>query len=54
MEIANVFGRSRSLITDEAKALKSKGLINYSPGEIKMLLPVGYNPKNIFSVTFKS
>jgi CRP-like cAMP-binding protein len=35
-EIATVFGRSRSLITGGAKALKSKGLIDYSPGEIKI------------------
>jgi Crp-like helix-turn-helix protein len=33
-EIAMTFGRSRSLITGGAKALKSKGLIDYSSGQI--------------------
>jgi CRP-like cAMP-binding protein len=33
-EIAMTFGRSRSLITGGVKALKSKGLIDYSPGRI--------------------
>lgn len=33
-EIAATFGRSRSLITEGAKTLKAKGLINYSLGEI--------------------
>jgi|SRR5262245_107915 len=33
-EIATILGRSRSLITEGAKALRSKGLIDYSPGRI--------------------
>ena len=36
-EIAMTFGRSRSLISGGAKALRSKGLIDYSPGEIKII-----------------
>jgi CRP-like cAMP-binding protein len=33
-EIATILGRSRSLITEGAKSLRSKGLIDYSPGKI--------------------
>jgi len=36
-EIAATFGRSRSLISGGAKALRSKGLIDYSFGEIKVI-----------------
>jgi len=36
-EIAATFGRSRSLISGGAKALRSKGLIDYSSGEIKVI-----------------